>query len=256
MVGATTKKLLLGALVFAFATQTWLVYTDRREPPLDEAALRGRAIWHREACQVCHQVYGQGGFLGPDLTNAASRIDRRRLASLLTVGSGQMPALHLSEPEVDAVWAYLRALDRPDLGRGQLRLGRADAAAADPWSPVLAAARAADDEAVRTGAEAFAARACRGCHLPLRASPAGAPDLSTVVGRLSVDDLDAVLREGRPAKGMPPPTPAFDEGEREAVKAFFAWMDAERSRLRSALDAAAEARAPLSLARLPWWEFR
>ncbi len=87
MVDGLTKKVMLTCLVAAFGVQTVLVYTDERQDPLSDIELRGRALWHENACQVCHQIYGQGGFLGPDLTNVASRLEDSRLESLLTVGS-------------------------------------------------------------------------------------------------------------------------------------------------------------------------
>ena len=63
---------LMLALVCAFVAQTWLVYADPagKRTPLSPLAARGRALWHRRNCQSCHQIYGFGGFLGPDLTNA------------------------------------------------------------------------------------------------------------------------------------------------------------------------------------------
>ena len=88
MVSLNGKKSLVAFLVVCFIVQTTLVYSDRREQPLSEAALRGRGLYHDEACQVCHQMYGQGGFLGPDLTNAGSRVDASRLfRGVLLVGA-------------------------------------------------------------------------------------------------------------------------------------------------------------------------
>ena len=85
---------MLCVLVACFAVQTGLVYSDDVDLQLSQQAIEGRRLFHEKACQVCHQLWGQGGFLGPDLTNSASRVDETRLASLLSVGSGQMPALH------------------------------------------------------------------------------------------------------------------------------------------------------------------
>ena len=95
MVTPTAKKIMMAFLVAAFAVQTALVYSDEPTGPIDEEAIRGRELWHDNGCQVCHQFYGQGGFLGPDLTNAYSSVDTVRLRSLLTIGSGQMPAIGL-----------------------------------------------------------------------------------------------------------------------------------------------------------------
>lgn len=258
MVRASVKKAAMACLVAAFGVQTTLVYTDSRQDPLSEAALRGRSLWHENSCQVCHQVYGQGGFLGPDLTNAASRVEGSRIESLLTVGSGQMPAFHFTADQIADVAAYLEALDRPDLGQGQLRLGFAPEGSG-PWGlfdrVVEDALSTAAADAV-AGYAAFEARPCTSCHLPLSDSPVGAPDLSTVTGRLTLEELERVLTVGRPEVGMPPPMPAFDSSEREAVVEFLRWLGESREELESSLARASSGAGPVEWGRVPWWEFR
>jgi nitric oxide reductase subunit C len=256
MVDGLTKKVILTCLVAAFGVQTALVYTDERQDPLSDIELRGRALWHENACQVCHQIYGQGGFLGPDLTNVASRLDDSRLGSLLTVGSGQMPAYRFGPEEVDDLSAYLGALDRPELGRGQLRLGT-ETEGSGPWGAfdvVLANALEEAPSGVAEGYQAFKARPCTACHTPLSDSPVGAPDLSTVSGRLALADLREVLMRGRPEVGMPPPAPPFEASEVEDVIEFLAWLAVSRDDLEAGL---ASSGAPgIDWRRLPWWEFR
>ena len=258
MVRASTKKATMACLVAAFGVQTTLVYTDERQDPLSDAALRGRTLWHENACQVCHQLYGQGGFLGPDLTNAASRVDASRLASLLTVGSGQMPAFQFTDEQIADLSTYLEALDRPDLGQGQLRLGAAPEGSG-PWGAfdaVVQDALGTASREVAAGYAAFEARPCTGCHFPLSDSPVGAPDLSTVTGRLTLGELGQVLSEGRPEVGMPPPVPAFDASEREAVIEFLRWLGESREGLEASLAEASSGARPIEWGRIPWWEFR
>jgi hypothetical protein len=75
-----------------------------------------------------------GGFTGPDLTNVASRLAPAQIATALRGGVGLMPALGLPEAEIAALQAFLAELDRPDLGRGELRLGGRPARWRDlPW---------------------------------------------------------------------------------------------------------------------------
>jgi nitric oxide reductase subunit C len=255
MFDSTSKKILLGTLVACFAVQTLLVYTDEPTGPLSESAIRGRRIFHGKACQVCHQFYGQGGFLGPDLTNAASRVDDHRLASLLTVGSGQMPAFGLSEGQIADVRAFLVEMDRPDLGRGQLRLGDPATATTPQALFEVAVEGAAPPPPARAGFEAFRRGICSTCHFPFQTSPVGAPDLSTAVERLDEAGLRLVLTEGRPLRGMPPPTPAFTEEEREQVLAYLRWLNTRRTELEEEVGRRAVGRS-LDWGRLPWWEFR
>ena len=251
----TAKQVLLTALVASFAIQTALVYSDERGEGLSEDAIRGRELWHKSACQVCHQVYGNGGFLGPDLTNAASRVDSIRLFSLLTAGSGQMPAFHFTDQEIADLRAYLRALDRPDLGRGQLRLGTAGAGPWQRFGAVMDDALPNTDAAVRRGWEVLSGRPCTGCHLPFTASPGGAPDLSLAAPALSSTDLAAVLAEGRPSKGMPPPMPPLNPQEIGDVTALFTWLAERRDTLVTSLRALEEERS-FEWRAIPWWEYK
>ncbi|MBL8988563.1 MAG: c-type cytochrome [Gemmatimonadetes bacterium] len=250
------KQALLLALVGAFAAQTYLVYRDEGGGTLDPVAARGRAIWHRENCQVCHQLWGLGGFLGPDLTNAASRVDSLRLTTLLTTGRGQMPALQLPADEIAAVRAYLVALDRPDRGRGQLRLGREGGGSWEAFHRVAAPLlHQSADSAARRGRELFAARPCGGCHLPLTSSPGGPPDVSTSIARLGPDSVAAILTTGRPDRGMPAPAPALRAEERTDLVAFLTWLGARRDTLNDRL-AATVPELQWRWRDLRWWEYR
>lgn len=248
----------MSVLVTAFVVQTALVYGDERTGPLSESARHGRALWHQHGCQVCHQLYGQGGFLGPDLTNAASRVDSVRLWSLLTLGSGQMPALRLADREIADLRAYLRSLDRPELGWGQLRLG--EVVETDPWTRAERAwppwLEGDVGAAAKPGWELFRERRCGVCHLPLASSPAGPPDLSLATQRLSPDQLRTVLAAGRAERGMPPPFPAFTSGEREEVAAFIAWLGTHRDALEEGLRSAETERGSVRWRDIPWWEYR
>ena len=88
------RKLLIFCLVAIFAVQTWLVYSDPagKDATLSPLASAGQTVWRENNCQSCHQLFGFGGFLGPDLTNAIGALSTERLDSVLTIGSGQMPA--------------------------------------------------------------------------------------------------------------------------------------------------------------------
>ena len=236
-------------LVAMFAVQTFLVYSDntgRDLPPLSDAALEGRTIWLSHNCQSCHQFYGFGGFLGPDLTNASRRLDRARLDHVLTEGVAQMPPFHLSPAEISAVEAYLREMD--GTGVGQARAPRADPRLFDQAVRDLIAEGELTGRAAR-GAERFLSGTCAACHGALTARRIGtylAPDLSTSLNQLSDAEVLTVLAAGRPARGMPPT--GLDEGQRGDVVAFLRWQAENRERLRQLASAQSGG--------LPWWEFR
>ncbi|MCA8944020.1 MAG: cytochrome c [Planctomycetes bacterium] len=246
-----SRKLMMAALVAAFFGQSALVYADTtgdERAQHGELALEGRAIWHRENCQVCHQLYGFGGFLGPDLTNAASRVNRARLDDILTNGSRQMPAFGMSPAEIDAIEAFLQTLDQT--GVGQARRYRMLA-----QSDILAMIETHCDEnpmteaAVR-GFDRFRMQ-CVACHTPFRATPLGpflAADLSTVVRRLDEESLERTLVDGRPERGMPPT--GCDADVRADLIAFLQWLGAEEPTLRPRCDA-----AKVDLGH-PWFEYK
>ncbi|MCP4868555.1 MAG: cytochrome c [Proteobacteria bacterium] len=133
------RKLLLGFLAACFFGQTALVYSDPTPTtPLSEEALGGARTWHANNCQSCHQIYGFGGFLGPDLTNVAARYPGTALDGWLThvlAGTGQMPHFALDEGERAGLAAFLREVDTT--GIGQARVGPGDsggfAAGELPW---------------------------------------------------------------------------------------------------------------------------
>lgn len=245
------RKLLMGSLLSAFVLQTGLVYSDDtayRNEPLSELALAGRATWHEHNCQACHQIYGFGGFLGPDLTNAMARLPRARLDSILTVGSGQMPAFDFDAETIDGLEAYLRALDAT--GRGQARrttdlgtyrvLGAIEHHAEESGSM---------GESARKGFETFR-QLCVNCHTPFQATrltPHLAADLSDVSGRLSRAEILEVIEKGRPLRGMIPP-PTTPE-QREEIADFFDWLGEQTPVLRPQLG-------EVETLDVPWWEFK
>ena len=251
----SSKKVMLAVLVTAFVVQTGLVYSDDVDIVLSEDAVQGRKLFHDGSCQVCHQLWGQGGFLGPDLTNAASRVDETRLASLLTVGSGQMPAFEYDEQDLFYMRAFLAEIDRTDVGRGQLRLG--DPAAGT--SPQAAFAAAVIDvtppDQVLAGFRSFRSGICSACHFPFQTSVVGAPDLSTVVERVDDPGLRLVLSEGRPTLGMPAPAPTLSEEEAEEVISYLHWLNVNRSALLQETARRRERRS-IDWSGLAWWEFR
>lgn len=270
-----SRKLLVAALLAAFASQGMLVYADGvagSSPQLVGLAHAGRRLWLGNNCSACHQIHGFGGFLGPDLTNAAARIPRARLDQILTVGSAQMPAFGFAKEQIDALEAYLRAVDQT--GQGQARRSIPPSAPAvlaaierrlavtasvtsvtevrSAGGPASDASPAADGDvtaAVRRGHELFATR-CVGCHVPLRPVSLGvalAPDPASIRDRLDPATIERTLIEGRIDRGMPPA--GLEPEQRQQVIAFLEWLASEREALRG------EGGVQETVG-LPWWEFR
>jgi nitric oxide reductase subunit C len=249
-VTAPTRKRLMIGLVLIFFLQTWFVYTDpagRRTPPLSREAARGRGIWHDRNCQSCHQLYGFGGFLGPDLTNAHERLSKARLDSVLTDGAGQMPAFHLDERARSDVAAFLAEIH--ETGRGQLKPQKSFDAAA-----VLSAVfESATDlsPALARGRLVMAEQKCIGCHLPNPRSEKNGTDLTTVIKKLGPRGVQGMLEAGIPAKGMPKFTLASDD--MSALIVCLEWLGANQATVHGAFANAAP--AELESTGLPWFEY-
>ena len=104
----------------SFVLQEALVLLDQPGPTqMTAKAQRGAEVWHDHNCQACHQLYGYGGFLGPDLTNFVTRQPAHRtvLEAFVVAGPGAMPTFAIPSADLDALDAFLQAMD--STGRGQ-----------------------------------------------------------------------------------------------------------------------------------------
>ncbi len=105
----------LALLLALFAAYTVMVYSHGQGTRTERANNEVRAgigIWQQENCQSCHQLYGLGGYMGPDLTNVVSQRDTVRIRTFIRYGTGRMPAHALSGPQIDQLIAFLAWVDR------------------------------------------------------------------------------------------------------------------------------------------------
>jgi nitric oxide reductase subunit C len=111
-------KVLVFLLLFtSFIGYSAFVYTDgtaeKSTPPNMQQAMSGKKIFQEYNCISCHQIYGLGGYLGPDLTIAFS--DRKRgeayMRALMQSGSKRMPDFQLTEKQIDDLIAYFKYVD-------------------------------------------------------------------------------------------------------------------------------------------------
>jgi len=244
----------MGSLVSIFFLQSWLVYSDpagRATPPLSPLAAQGRQIWHDRNCQSCHQIYGFGGFLGPDLTNSAERLTDARLDTVLTVGAGQMPAFDLGDSERRALKQFLEEVHATGVGQLPPILSF-DA----PTVLAAAVAKAVADGAglspdAERGQAVLVAQKCIGCHLPNPVTEKKGTDLTHLVKKLGAGGVRGILAAGIPAKGMP----RFDlpRDEQDALLAFLAWLGKNAESIHATFAEAApkEKDSP----GLPWFEY-
>ncbi|MCB0697570.1 MAG: cytochrome c [Chitinophagaceae bacterium] len=105
-------------LFTAFCIYTGWVYlycdTKSASQLVDTSITHGQTIWQEKNCQSCHQLYGLGGYMGPDLTNIAGDSGRgpRYMYTFLKYGTENMPDYHLTENEISDIIAFLSWVDK------------------------------------------------------------------------------------------------------------------------------------------------
>ncbi|MBI3136457.1 MAG: cytochrome c [Bacteroidetes bacterium] len=97
----------------AYLSYTFFVYTSGTETAfkMSAAAQEGKKVFQDNNCIACHQLYGLGGYMGPDLTNVISSRGELYVRSFIENGTAKMPDFELNKPEVDALVAYLGYVD-------------------------------------------------------------------------------------------------------------------------------------------------
>jgi nitric oxide reductase subunit C len=109
------------SLFILFLGYTILVYMQGKDEGRlhDELALKGIDVWQSKNCQSCHQVYGLGGYMGPDLTNVYSTKGREYIKGIIQYGTGRMPDYHLTDGETEQLISYLKWVD--ESGRTEVK---------------------------------------------------------------------------------------------------------------------------------------
>ena len=105
------------SLCILFIWYTLSIYSGAKEERAEnfdtKKAASGRLVWQKYNCQACHQLYGLGGYLGPDLTNVYSAKNKGEeyINALIKSGTKQMPGFHLTALEMEQLMEFLRSTD-------------------------------------------------------------------------------------------------------------------------------------------------
>lgn len=107
--------LLMMVIIYAFYNGE--IYTGKKhfeDFKLSENAMKGERLWLENNCNACHQLYGLGGYLGPDLTNVCS--DPKKSAAYIKVmmisGVRSMPQFNFTPREQDQLLQFLKEVDQ------------------------------------------------------------------------------------------------------------------------------------------------
>ena len=80
---------------------------------MNKEAITGKVLYQKYNCTACHQIYGLGGFLGPDLTTVVSQQGKGEayIKAFLQSGTQRMPDFHLSKYDINSLSEYLKYID-------------------------------------------------------------------------------------------------------------------------------------------------
>lgn len=243
-----------------YITLSIVAYTDYprsdSNPSLTDLEREGQGVWRRANCQACHQIYGFGGFLGPDLTNRVTdQTPDKEFQAILESGTDVMPAFQLPPAEQAQVLAFLRAVDRtgrsqptPLGARRRVNPTQHFERLADAWLESHGPSWAPE---ARRGLDAWSAYGCGSCHVPFTVGLMRAPDLSRRAIDISVPALSEIVNRGR--RNMP--RFSLTPEQLADLHAFLQWVRSNRTQLVEMNDRLLE-REDFSWRALPWFEYR
>lgn len=113
-----SNRIIIGVMVLLFLTYNIVLYTQNTSASsfkqLSPTALKGEHLWQSNNCTACHQLYGLGGYLGPDLTNIASNPNKglEYAKAFFNSGIKSMPLFDFSIQEKDQLAAFLSEVDQ------------------------------------------------------------------------------------------------------------------------------------------------
>lgn len=115
MITEKIKIWIIFLLFIGFFTYTLFIYVnlpvERNMKLGNSSTLEGKWIWQKYNCNSCHQLYGLGGYLGPDLTNVYSKRGELYISVFLRNGNAIMPDFKLTEEEIVFLLAFLENAD-------------------------------------------------------------------------------------------------------------------------------------------------
>jgi len=111
------NRWVMAALIIIFAVYNTFVYTQgtsNTTPKMTALAIEGEKLYQTNNCTACHQLFGLGGYLGPDLTNIISAKNKGSfyVKAFLNSGIKSMPKFNFTEKEQDALVQFLTEVDQ------------------------------------------------------------------------------------------------------------------------------------------------
>jgi nitric oxide reductase subunit C len=98
----------LGCLYVGYSAWVYTQGTDCKTI-MSASAVEGKKLWQLNNCQTCHQLYGLGGYMGPDLTTITTDKYRGSIyaKAMLLSGGARMPNFRFTENNAADIVEYL-----------------------------------------------------------------------------------------------------------------------------------------------------
>ncbi len=110
------KRVIFISIIVTASLYSYKVYTDGTENSngllTNEKAKAGKLLWQEYNCIACHQLYGLGGYMGPDLTNEIGLKGKVYASAFISMGTSRMPNFKLKKDEVDDLVEYLACVNK------------------------------------------------------------------------------------------------------------------------------------------------
>ena len=111
------NKWVMAILIIFFVIYNIVVYTQGTSNNtllMSEKAIKGEQLYQDYNCTSCHQFYGLGGYLGPDLTNVISSKNKgpEYVKAFLNSGVKAMPKFNFTEEEKEAFVQFFNEVDQ------------------------------------------------------------------------------------------------------------------------------------------------
>lgn len=113
------NRFVILSLIMLFGCYNAMIYfqpsssSPTKVQKMTKEAIAGEQLWQENNCTSCHQLYGLGGYLGPDLTNVISNPSKGEVyaKAFLNSGINAMPLFYFNEKEKNQIVAFLKHVD-------------------------------------------------------------------------------------------------------------------------------------------------
>ena len=102
----------LTAIFMGYSAYVWTLGTEApQSASATDQVKRGQQLYQENNCHTCHQIYGLGGYMGPDLTNVISSKGGAYARAFMISGTERMPDFGFDDNELTDLVSFLEFVD-------------------------------------------------------------------------------------------------------------------------------------------------